>query len=646
MLCCAGLLCAAFLGMGMLAPHSAHAIDSQILFSHYADKEELSSVLSDFARSQHLNASFTAGVTGVVSGRFTDIDPKQFLEGMRGAFGVRWYQQGANIYFYVESEVVRAFLSPRIMSAAQLQDKLRASSVLSAQLPLELVGTDMLVISGPPGYVDQIRSAVAAFEEAQTNNTVMRVFPLKNAWAEDIVVNSMNTSVTIPGIASILRSMVTGQALSGSTVTQMPAVQQSLAGQGLASVGQQAPGASAAAGAAPGAATGGAEKQEAPAVNIIADPRVNAVLITDAIYRMAYYERVIEDLDKPVALVEIHAAIVDIDTNFQRDLGINFQGRGSVGDNVGGGVDSSTKAGKSGVVPAAGDFLGQGLTLSTIYTHGTDFFLARVQALEQVGSARMLGRPSVLTMDNIQATLENITTYYVPVSSNTNNNNVADLFKVDSGTILKVTPHIIEATGEPNAPLRDSIKLVVSVQDDQNDNTGSANIGALPPIKQTKINTQAVVDEGQSLLIGGYYYERRDDTVKGVPGLMNIPILGHLFKTTNKTSKRMERLVLITPRIVRLDNLPKPPTRVDDARMYRTATQSDYEEAIPVVERKGAGCSRQPAPMPPARSENPAPAVTPVTVSPVSPSPSASASTNISPAGVSVRAFNSSGQPL
>ncbi len=161
-----------------------------------------------------------------------------------------------------------------------------------------------------------------------------------------------------------------------------------------------------------------------------------------------------------------------------------------------------------------------------------------------------------------------------------------DLFKVEAGTVLRVTPHIIHENGTT------SIKLAVSVQDDQ-DTASYTQTGNVPPIKQTKINTQAVVSAGQSLLIGGYYYEQKDQTENGVPVLKEVPVLGHLFKKTSNKNKKMERLILITPRIVRLDDV-NIPAHVNDPSMHRAATQADYEERIP-ARRKASGCSREPA---------------------------------------------------
>ena len=112
------------------------------------------------------------------------------------------------------------------------------------------------------------------------------------------------------------------------------------------------------------------------------------------------------------------------------------------------------------------------------------------------------------------------------------------------------------------------------------------------PSQQTKINTQAIVAEGQSLLIGGYYFETQSDNDSGIPALKNIPILGGLFGTTGKKHQRMERLILITPRIVRMDKAPEIPIRVDDPRFSRTPTQADYTERAPLARPVG-GCARR-----------------------------------------------------
>ncbi len=544
-------------------------------FSYFADHQDLGSVLLNFAQAEGYSASLSPLVKGKVSGRFEEVDPSQFLEGMQSAFGVRWYTLGGTLYFYHSSETKKIFLSTR-SGAGKLYDNLRRSHVFSPQLPATFgAAGDVIIISGPAEYLSQIQNAAAAFENTQTEQIVMKVFPLKHAWAEDMTVSSMDKNVTIPGIASILRAMVMGTPLSGSSVTQQRATVEKLGGKGLAAQGNSDNSASSS------SVSMGSQAVTAGSVSIIADPRVNSVIVSDASYRMPYYEQVIRDLDKPVELVEIHAAIVDIDTDFKRDLGITFQGSKNKdnGWSVGGSSSGSTL--NTSVLPTAGIVSDAGMTISTIYTHGADFFLSRIHALEENNEARMLGRPSVLTVDNIQATLENTTTYYVQVQGY----QAVDLYKVEAGTVLRVTPHIIRENGET------SIKLVVNVQDDQDTSTSSTTSSGVPPIKQTKINTQAIVSAGQSLLIGGYYYEEKSNDKSGVPGLMDVPVVGSLFKAKTKSTKRMERLILITPRIVNLRDT-NVPLHADDPSFHRAATQADYDARVPVRQRAG-GCTRR-----------------------------------------------------
>ena len=354
----------------------------------------------------------------------------------------------------------------------------------------------------------------------------------------------------------------------------------------------------------------------------MADPRVNAVLVNDAEYRMPYYAKVISDLDKPVELVEIHAAIVDIDTNFKRDLGVTYQGanRRDKGWSVGG--EFSGDGNSFSPLPSMGKPSGTGMDLSTIYTHGSDYFLARVQALRPKARRGCSGVPSVADRwTTVQATLENTSTYYIQVEGY----QAVDLFKVEAGTVLRVTPHIIR-----NERGETSIKLAVSVQDDQNDdgNSQPATTTGVPPIKQTKINTQAIVGAGQSLLIGGYYYEQKSTDASGIPILMHIPVLGHLFKTTSKGTKRMERLILITPKVIHLDEIPTTPPRVDEPTFHRSPTQPDYEERVPAAPQ--SGCSRKRP-----RLENPTAPASPVRTVPLSAPPAPQPGVSIRPAEAS-----------
>ncbi|MDR3157541.1 MAG: type III secretion system outer membrane ring subunit SctC [Zoogloeaceae bacterium] len=537
-------------------------------YSHFSRQEPLAAVLMDFARTQGFSAVVSGALEGKLSGRFENVAPRAFLESLERAFDVRWYRLDGTLYFYPGKESRRALIAAPNLGDEALFQQIMALGLVSSQLPLEnpQTGNGLLAVRGPPAYVAQIEAAAQALEKAADRN-ILRVFKLKYATADDATIESMGRSVTIPGVASILRAMVLGRDVAGSAAQTQPATVARLKGSGLTALGKSgAPGEEAGAADAAGVANAA---NPAGVLRIVADPRMNAVVVQDAQSRMPYYEQVIYDLDRATHLVEIHAAIVDIDSDFKRDLGVSWQGRHVKDDGYSSGLDISTDNSIAGGLPNAGALSGSGLIFSTIYTHGDNFFLARVQAMEKNGAARMLGRPSVLTADNLEASLENVTTYYISVSGS----DEVDLFKVEAGTVLRVTPHIIE--NENAAP---SIRLAVTVQDDQENAASSGIVGsmAIPPIKQTKINTQAIIDEGQSLLIGGYYFEEKQESKSGVPLLMHVPVLGHLFRSTEKNTRQMERLVLITPRIVRLGELRNLPPQVTDTDFGRAPGQADY----------------------------------------------------------------------
>jgi type III secretion protein C len=143
----------------------------------------------------------------------------------------------------------------------------------------------------------------------------------------------------------------------------------------------------------------------------------------------------------------------------------------------------------------------------------------------------------VLTLDNVEAVLENLSTFFVPVAGNLD----VGLYNVSAGTSLRVTPLIVTEGG------RTQIKLAVRIEDG---GITQQNVGTLPVVQRTSITTQAFINEGESLLIGGYQSDARNVTEVGVPGLSSIPLLGLLFKHHQKETTHVEHLFMLTPHVV------------------------------------------------------------------------------------------------
>ena len=177
-----------------------------------------------------------------------------------------------------------------------------------------------------------------------------------------------------------------------------------------------------------------------------------------------------------------------------------------------------------------------------------------------------MSKPHVITLANVEAVLDNTETFFVRVEGEEE----VDLFNVSVGTTLRVTPHVFEDAG------RTHIKLLVNIEDGS---TSDQRVDDIPIIDRSSINTQALISEGQSLLIGGLVRETTQNSVSKVPLLGDIPVLGGLFRTNRKSSVQAERLFLLTPRLTSTPTSAVEGKRFDGPVL--SGTESDILETAP-----------------------------------------------------------------
>jgi len=316
-----------------------------------------------------------------------------------------------------------------------------------------------------------------------------------------------------------------------------------------------APGAGGAGGTAGGAQQQGSGRAATAAVPdgagslpvIQADARTNSVLIRDLPDRVGQYQQLIDRLDVKRRMVEIEAHIIEIDDGALKQLGIDWHahsshvdfqtGRGGQDANNFNGTVSPTFSS----LDAAGNLVATatptGGSLTAVIGDASRYLLTRIDALEQTNLARIDASPKVATLDNVEAVMNNKTQFFIPVTGFTASN----LFSVQVGNTLRVLPMVVDGSGAQQ------IKLQVHVEDGQPTGNTVQNI---PEIRTSEINTEAVVSEGQSLLIAGYRVDNDTNLNTGVPVLSKIPVLGALFRSHSHQSSHMERLVLLTPRVI------------------------------------------------------------------------------------------------
>lgn len=537
-------------------------------------------------------------LTGTVNGVFRGSVEKVFGDISR-AFNLVSYYDGAALYVYGANELTVQTLQVGSPTAERVQRQVAAQRLTDRRNLLRITADGGLVASGTPRFIEQVTTLARGGAGAPaapapgmgggldlarpyaqaTQPLEFRVFYLRYARAEDTVVNAGGRETRMPGLATIVQNLVLDQRPGGSATTpQFGArpVRQSqprLKGYGLDSVApniQQTPllglptpgnypGATDVLGGDGGGLTAPLTQD---IVRIEPSPYLNALIIRDVPERMPAYDSLIRALDVEPQVVEVEATIIDINLDKVRKLGINWRfGSGGFGALFGSGnTDSDTRL--SPTIGSRRDNVtnitpsGQGGTISTIIGSQREF-IARITALETKDAARIVSRPQVMTLSNVEAVFDRTRTFYVRVAGREE----VDLFNVTAGTVLRVNPHVFRDHDQTR------VRMLINIED------GSISpdsvVENIPIVERSSVATQAMVLDGESLLLGGMTIDEDSNSEYKVPLLGDIPLLGEFFKFRQKVRGHTERLFLITPRLVPLAS------RVGPTTVSTTATASE-----------------------------------------------------------------------
>ena len=260
--------------------------------------------------------------------------------------------------------------------------------------------------------------------------------------------------------------------------------------------------------------------------------------IESDIYRII---TLVEELDRPTLQVLIEAHIVQARRTVKIDLGIEWQGTryneaGGGGSGAARPLNPLTPPTETGTTFNAASSA-TGLALGYFTQKVGEYTLqAQLNALESEGKINVLSSPSITTLDNQLAIIES--GKEVPYNKLDEAGNTTTEFK-DAVLRMEVTPHIIDFN---------TLSLKIKTKKDEVDS--SLIVGGEPAIITKKAETKVVLFDGQTTVIGGLNEENTDDTDYGVPILKDIPVLGYLFKGTEKDNRMDDLLIFITPYIL------------------------------------------------------------------------------------------------
>lgn len=457
-------------------------------FFIYSRGITVSDLLKDLGMNYGISIVVSPEINEKFSGNMQDKTPEKILSELAGLYNITWYYDGEILYFYKTQSIKKEFISPDGLPVATLIKYLQQSDVPAGKncAVKSISRLNAIEVTGVPICIERVtrlsKMLSSQVRKQTQNKETVKVFQLKYASAADSNYQYRDQQVKLPGLVSVLREMSAGNNLP----------------------------------------LAGTEGQEDAHINMplfSADPRQNAVIIRDRQANMPLYSSLISQLDQRPVQIEISVTIIDVDAGDISQLGIDWS--------------ASTSIGGTGISFNRGLAKGNSDGFSTVIGD-TGNFMVRLNALQKNSRARVLSRPSVVTLNNIQAVLDKNVTFYTKLQGD----KVAKLESVTSGSLLRVTPRMIDADGVKEV-LRN-----LNIQDGQQQ-VSLISSEPLPQIQNSDISTQATLRVGQSLLLGGFIQDKQIESQNKIPLLGDIPLLGGLFRSTEKQSHSVVRLFLI-----------------------------------------------------------------------------------------------------
>ncbi len=289
--------------------------------------------------------------------------------------------------------------------------------------------------------------------------------------------------------------------------------------------------------------------------SVVVEPRTNSLIITETAPKLAEIRSLIELVDIPIRQVMIEARIVIAQSDATKNLGIEWGGAylNANDDNITSvsgntqnvvGLNESVINGTQPQVDYPGALLVDlGVTrnsgFAVGFTSGDLFLTAELSALEAAGEGEVVSQPKVITGDKQQASIKSGTE--IPYQESSASGETTTSFK-DAVLALDVTPNIT-----PD----DRIMLDLQVnQDSIGELVPSGQGGFIPSIDTTQLNTQVLVGNGETVVLGGVFKTEDIESINKVPFFGDLPYIGAFFRNESTSHKKTETLIFITPRIL------------------------------------------------------------------------------------------------
>jgi type II secretory pathway component GspD/PulD (secretin) len=542
-----------------------------------AAEEDIKEVLRTILRTGNMAATFKGDVGGNIDILEEDVPPQAVFDRLINEYQLSYSYNAANRLVTIQPRLARAqgptiirrFVTPQFVSFEVVRSVLTnfglgtdgvtfesRTGTISIQTTDARAADIISLIKELDEATGEKRLAELAAERADferkvyrdLRNTEVKVIALRFASVGSTEKRFQGQSISVPGIEETLQAIL-GIPVQGAQ-SQLPEQE---TGVSVLNVGGSRRG------------SGGAqslELQQAAALQrlrnlarptISIDQRTNSVIVRGSPEAIAEVETIIRQLDQPLKMIEIEVVVMTASRGVTEELGVRLRGavfnRGTTSTGTAStAFDSGTTGTQAtnattGVsaltllpVAAANSFLG-----SFIVTGSDGLLSAQINALSDDNLAQVVASPRVITLDNVNARITRSRNIYVQIPASGDAGQ--DLQEIDTGLSIDLLPSIVPSD------VAGAERLIRMTLNATNSAPGSGAFGQID-VESQEIQTDVLVPDGGTYVIGGLFDDTRTEGDSGVPGLKDIPILGGLFSSKSSADQLSETIFLITPRIV------------------------------------------------------------------------------------------------
>jgi len=557
--------------------------DKSLTITRTSSDEDIKTVLRSLLQANGVSAIFGPEVRGTVSFRMDQVPVSAAFEQLIDEHGLAYaYNPASNAVTVtsIAAETARAgsatFVPLDQVSYDEFTRAMDSFGISTRGVRYDL-GTRTIAVSGDAQHVQEVADLIKTLETAhqkererlgadrtrelqlkkaelaqqayqELKTFQVKVIPLRFADVGPTTKQFQGRTVTVPGIMDTLASI-----LGITPVSPLRA--------GAPSGSPPDAGAAEVPGVPDATLLGQAAQLGHPRISI--DQRTNSVVVQGTPEAIASVEKIIRELDRPLQMVQIEVTIAQADLGVARQLGVDWRASAfnadgtplsgavdtgtsppQIGNNVAGNGFNTTGLNALSLLPVPGT---SGQTTAAFVVKGAEGALqAQLQALASKDRARILSAPRLVTLDNITARITRSQNIFVQVDTRGPQGGGlggVGLQEIQTGLTLEITPSIVPAETDRNEAL---VRLNLRAE---NSTPGAGVFGQID-VKSQEVQTNVLVPDGATFVIGGLFDDSSLTSESGVPILKDIPLLGALFRNTTNSKSLGETIFFITPHLV------------------------------------------------------------------------------------------------